>query len=452
MVKQVFALLALSIFLGGCSTIKSEQPSSFGTTLPPSPASTLLVSPILAPTQTPLPPTRSATLAPSLTPTVTNTLTNLPDMLNYQCLEIADHPPDDYIQEGILVFKTDDNLDAWLNDGTGTIRRIPRETGDRLFGFDVSPDRSRILYYQSINTGGWMVDIATADGQPIWSQPASSDTWWFWFDNDRLMSWVPQTEGLPYLTILNIYTGERIDLQQNFPNIYDADSGLFSGFVSSFGRTVYDPTLTRVIYPACDSACRERLIRGEPGYPIVLWDIERGIELASLLTTDFWGETPIWQQDGSYFIIATKVNPSYPYPPADEFFSVSREGEIKQLTHFTDYYQDVEIQDTYSLSPNGQYVAFWIVAKPSSYNDDRLAILDTTTGEVTNYCIAGGTFMGNVVPQIRPIWSPDNTQLIVYPGESQDAEHRRVVLVDIVHGFAAQIAEDIDLVGWMVSP
>jgi hypothetical protein len=71
----------------------------------------------------------------------------------------------------------------------------------------------------------------------------------------------------------------------------------------------------------------------------------------------------------------------------------------------------------------------------------RVALLDTETLQVTDYCIP----VGKQQLYQPPIWSPDSTQFLVV--DRHEENHRRVILVDIVQGFAAVIAEDMEPVG-----
>jgi len=72
--------------------------------------------------------------------------------------------------------------------------------------------------------------------------------------------------------------------------------------------------------------------------------------------------------------------------------------------------------------------------------------VDTLTSEFVDYCIPVG--LGG---DSGPYWSPSGEQVVVqyYDDES---EKSLVVLVDIVHGYAVQIGENMgDLIGWMAS-
>ncbi len=133
---------------------------------------------------------------------------------------------------------------------------------------------------------------------------------------------------------------------------------------------------------------------------------------------------------------------------ADEFYSVSRDGVIRQLTHFMDHFSASKIYNSYSLSPDGQLMAFWIEAGPRIQTGARLAVLNVNTGNVTNYCIE------NTSPDITvvPIWSPDSKQLLLnLPDPNNDAQ-RYAVIVDMANSWAAKIIDNWMPMGWMVSP
>jgi hypothetical protein len=86
----------------------------------------------------------------------------------------------------------------------------------------------------------------------------------------------------------------------------------------------------------------------------------------------------------------------------------------------------------------------------TSNDEQQLIVLDITTLELTNYCIPGDyeIIMGFSAPP--PIWSQDGKQLVV---TSRHAPFKRtVIVVDTEKGWAAQIAEDMEVFGWMKNP
>jgi len=82
-----------------------------------------------------------------------------------------------------------------------------------------------------------------------------------------------------------------------------------------------------------------------------------------------------------------------------------------------------------------------------------LAVLDTITRQVTDYCIPTypGIYFGAGAYVPPRLWSPDSKQLII-ENINTNQTTSRVILVDVVHGIAAQIAENMTPGGWMKAP
>ena len=277
-----------------------------------------------------------------------------------------------------MVVNSDGNEGAWL---MGFPKRsmpvqLPwigpeREEREHISGFDISPDRTKLLYDHSnqVNPGNLEAQlvIVTADGNQILSKPIDPGDTWHWFDNERIYNWGRSVSGQLEMVLLNYKTGETQEIIADYPGHTDAFSNLYIPSFSPFAK--FDITLSRVIYPACDPDCLH-------GYPIILRDVSTGQILAKLVTRDFFGLGPIWLSSYSKFIMAVNLGLPDFFAKANEIYLVSREGDIQQLTHFTDSFSEIEIRPYYRLSPDSRYLAFWIKAKPSIFEDDRLAIID----------------------------------------------------------------------------
>jgi hypothetical protein len=428
-------LILLMLVLTGCSTEYSLTAIS-----------------TIAPTTT-VRPLTTFTHALTVTPSPLATISS--EVMRYQCLEIAESLPSDRSLKGVIAYNGENNLSAYLqNQETNGTYIFPREEGDRLLAFDVSSDGKWIMYdHYSERTKEDRLVIATANGKPVQSDVADPQFLWNWFDNQRLIHLKFLEDGTPTLQLFNPFTGEHQDLQADFPDsqMFTSNTG-FPSYpnwnFSKGGSPVYDPTLTRVVYPGT-------AIEKNEEWPIIIWDAQAGQAVAQFVTKDYWGETPLWTPDGKQFIFATKLNSKDTFPPANEFLAISRDGEAKQLTHFTDYFEKTSITNNYSMSPDGKLLAFWILAKPSVFEKAQLAVLNIETGKVTNYCIKGDSFLDVDAYQESlptPIWSPDSTQLLVISRLPENPQLRRLVMVDIVNNYAAQINQDMEPVGWMVTP
>jgi hypothetical protein len=86
-----------------------------------------------------------------------------------------------------------------------------------------------------------------------------------------------------------------------------------------------------------------------------------------------YNNDPLWSLDGSDFLIMgldEKVN-------TVEWFQVTRDGTIKQLTHFGENLKDASIGRP-SRSPDGRYLAFKLLynlGKDGIYKDSKYLIM-----------------------------------------------------------------------------
>ena len=129
-----------------------------------------------------------------------------------------------------------------------------------------------------------------------------------------------------------------------------------------------------------------------------------------------------------------------------ELYEVSRDGQTKQLTQLapTAYVWE----SSFSWSPDSRYLAMFLAPHLGAANEPaRVAVLDTTTLNVIDYCLP--ITSSGKGPIWSPIWSPDSRQFVITDWYEQD--HRHMILVDIENNIAAQIADDVEPVGW-ISP
>ncbi len=411
------------------------------------------------PTQ-PLAPTRSASL-----PTESKVPTYPPETrTKSQCLDVESTPIHDIGSSGVLIlqnraFQNDGSLELGtllLNMRSGQINKITME-GEGQIGHIISPNR-RLVAYEHVthNTTGKVIKddlvVANAKGQPLSVAPWEEG--WIetpaWLDNERL---VINASGLTpeesagdkpaTLLVLNPFSGERQILKPDFPRILNTRSTLFAilPFWEGWSGVIYDPTLTRAIYP--------RFIGdNDEMYTYAIWDPSKRQLIATLedvfarfsMGTDF--PMPKWSPDGSRFVFQGFI------PTQDsvkmELYEVSREGQTRQLTQLSSIAYVWE--SNYSWSPDGQHIAMFL-GPPfyAAYEKARVAVLDMATLNITDYCV-NISLRGDE----SPIWSPDGRQFVITDWYEKD--HRRVILVDIEKNIATQIAEDMEPVGWMIAP
>ena len=330
---------------------------------------------------------------------------------------------------------------------TETIQKI---TGD-LFCLETSPDGKWIVYEQDSQaspTGSWLV-VQSIDGQQK-KVPENSE-WvnfgdYVWLDNQRLIfnNFInpPDVQRLLHdpaypMVVINPFTGEQSELSSDYPGLTVGD-GSAGEMGLGYSDVAYDPSLNLVIFPARDE---------EYNYYIVLWDWHSQTVLAKVESQSRgFGRYPVWSPDATQFAVAV-TNAIKDQRGIDEWYRVSREGQVEQLTHFGDYFSSSEIGAAYNWSPDGRKLAFWIDLSPSPCPGLRLAILDVTTKEVTNTCLPGTRKYA-----LPPLWSLDSRYLII---EDYSNPPIKTILVDTENGRAFDITShvgDSRPIGWLASP
>jgi hypothetical protein len=337
--------------------------------------------------------------------------------MRFRCLEVLSNLPPGAAVEGVIALdrRVGSDYNYLLNMESGVMAPLPQNKNDIVGGLRVSPDGKWLAYVKFLegDSGGWLM-IKTADGERykeiLWENNWNGIAQWL--DSERLMIIRRTWSGdgpfeLDGITVLNPFTGDRQVLLPEYPGIYTITAPGVEWGPYDLSRTVYDPTLTRVVYPVLE----------ENDSPVVLWDIRAKQELARIHSIGYlFGREPKWSPDGEQFVTNafpqlnddSNINDDPNIKPfsGSELFSVSRDGQIKQLTNLTTKYQVVLYN--YNWSHDGRYIAFWLKATPSPFDDERLAVLDVMTGEVTNYCVPGDPH-----DHQPPIWSLNGHQLVV---------------------------------------
>jgi Tol biopolymer transport system component len=309
-----------------------------------------------------------------------------------------------------------------LDMTTGISLEIPLLPDHTPGGFSVSPDGNWMLYTGfNEELEEFYLVFQSVDGKVVNSYPwsdFSGTTPLYWLDNEWLVMWKPnQGPELDSLVFLNIFTGENKELLPDYPDIFSDDYG--SQWPTN---TVYDPSLTRVIY------FQDTIL--------VYWDMLTNQSIIEIPNHSRVRDRPKWSPNGKQFVYLEAIYKRGKYVKG-ELVLVSWEGEKSPLTHLGDFYDEWKIY-RYTWSPDGKYIAFWL--------NYRLAVLDVVNQKVTDYCIVT---TNRDVPYL-PLWSPDSRHLAI--AVLEDNRDSRTILVDIMNGYAAQITENWVPEGWMVSP
>jgi hypothetical protein len=364
-----------------------------------------------------------------------------PESLVFKCLDIVPTLPPDFSGSGTLVLVTSqlDSLSYMVN--MQTMENILLSEDWKWYKWDISPDgkwfthSNFILDDNGIITQGWL-DVIDLDGNIVSKISLDVKEEWKsggWLDNEQYMIFKPvEPEAWLYsLMLVNPFTGEERDIPYNFPDVYP----YFQAPIFYLPTSKYNTSLTRVAYPIL----REDK-SGNPQSGYVLRDIVNSEELAFVeagLVTFF---EPKWSPDGESFVVVGLFG--MPDHPGFDLVRVSLDGTIERLTYLSES-GFVNI-GSYSWSPDGRFLAFWMISDSAPVPGERLAILDMNTKKIVNYCLPGNLRVGF---SDSPIWSPDGSQIVVINQNEDVIDH--VILVDITRGLAVQIAENVTPTWWL---
>jgi dipeptidyl aminopeptidase/acylaminoacyl peptidase len=355
------------------------------------------------------------------------------------CLEILPALPDNaeltgqvILEGGFVVGKGITGAPSKLDVATMILMPIQTPENTIQGGYQVSPNHRQVASWKSyFDANGKKTSVSVViennAGIKLTEVPGDIETWdtFYWLDNERI---VIGAYGQP--NVLNPFTGEFYGLSK----WYAQSPGGLHIIPLWDVNGVFDSQLSRIFYI-------------QEGLTMLLWDMQSQKILAQLEPYSKYisGDQPQWSWDDKEivfgYVSATNMG--------EELFSISRDGEMSQLTALGQYYSQVRISK-FSWSPDGRNIAFFFKDKSKDGSQYQLAVLNKETLQVTNYCNLGG-FMDPKKENVRPIWSPDGTKLLIGRLEA-DQTTFKTILVDLSDEYAVQLAENLVPVGWMKSP
>ncbi len=386
-------------------------------------------------TPTKIPPTATLIITP--TATVSYTPSPSPSAETNLCLNKLSTLPSGVALPGRLVFSLTTNLSVLDFE-----QNSKREVNGHNSGAAVSPDGKWLSYFHLADAE---LTVESADGQVKARIPANTD--WLtlldggtpWLDNENLWvsTWpdIEKGQSAP-VVIINPFTGKQQKLLSNYPNLERYPGGMMNdpGLHFIYSSVSYNPSLEMVAYP--------EVTKDGDAY-ITLLDRQSGKVLAKILDGGLYGYFPLWLPGGSQFVVPAQPSQNGPR----EWMMVSRDGTVKQLTHFQKLYRkNFEIGSYYSVSPDGNYLAFGLSRNEDTDSNEpkQLMILNLKTLDVTNLCVS------YLYP--RPVWSPDSQYLIVKT--LVDRNPSAIVAINLQDKWIVDLPEDpyADPVGWLKVP
>ena len=446
--RILFIFMAITLIISGCVwTPEVTKTTNSGSSLTPS---IVLATTTLTPT---LKPTFTLTLTPTLTSTATPILVPI-RQVNKSCITVLPTAPENKVYHGRIFLSRSVfvNLYDFQYEVSNIFDLATHETTilpiDKDIELAVSPDGMKYAVKDATDSS---IKILQENGVLIRTVNQEKDRFVIdrWQDNENLILGIAEpVEGSNHMkypmdvVIINIFTGKQTMLLSDYP---DYNYGFPSLQWQGHGTTMYDPTMTRVVYPASI----ESDYQGKRGSGYVLYDTVKKIKLAQIVTGQF-ADTPVWSPDGSKFVI----NDNY---GDGEFYVITRDGvisKVSQLNEVGNSQTSLQFSDVYSWSPDGRYLAFWLESYDRQSPPTSFGILDTETGEATDYCISAGYIDMNTVfytilhRDYIPFWSPDGNIVVIKANNHKDGNFD-TILIDMAGGFAVKITENLFPQGWL---
>lgn len=417
-----------------------------------SPSASVPSATLIPPTETKLPRFTTTDLSilsvsttVNLTPTVESQ--KLKEIVFSPCLTISPEPPGGNEIPWLLLVQRAAVFSIEPNSGLKSAQLIPspEHTDPFAYDFALSPDGKWLAYELFGENNDLVIEpsenllMNRSQGRIIW-RPENPFQIQGWLSNDSIALRIYRAPDKFASTLIrNPFKEEGHEFfLEDMPNYLYYQPGMSGAMLFASSNLMPDPTLQRVVYPA---------ISDDLYYMAALWDVKNKKVVTSLRLFFDWADNdPLWSLDGSDFVIMGIDGKGY-----EEWFQVTRDGVVKQVTHFGDLLKDYRFGSS-SRSPDGRYLAFTLWNEKSTYEDStykyKYLILDLKSQSLDGLCIDTG---GKSNPEKTFAWSPDNRYLSITNGTigKRSAE---VILVELEKQEAYNIATDVEAIGWMVKP
>jgi WD40 repeat protein len=399
--------------------------------------------------QTIIPATPTTSPTVEATPTIISTPTlegqGLKDLVYAPCLSVNPEPPEGNQIPWLLLVQRAAvyALDPNTGERTEELIPAPDPNSPLVYDFSLSPDGKWLAYYELPDENDDSVVVEPSDnlltksshGRIIF-RPEKPFRLQGWLNNESIVLTIQRNPDRFVSTLIrNPFQEEEHEFfLEELPDYLDHQlGGLAGSMLFAHSNLMPDPTLKRVVYQTKN----DRLMA-------TLWDVENKKVVTSLRLFYDWAffNDPLWSLDGSDFIIMGIDEKEH-----EEWFQVTRDGTIQQLTHFREFLTNTSFGES-SRSPDGRYLGFRLYKEDGTYQNSRYLILDLKSPSLDGFCI---DLRGKSNPDKPIAWSPDSKYVVITNGTVGDRS-AEVILVDLEKQKAFQIAIDVEAIGWMLKP
>jgi len=340
-------------------------------------------------------------------------------------------------QSGSFLFYLSDNVLLKLNK--------PEEN---IFRFTFSPDSQKFTAFVVITNqlGVFSKRVISSFDGVLEDMAYSYDSDPVWLDSQRVYT-ITGDINLPPddLVVMDTISNEK--------TILDLDYLDQSVDLSEYRWEICpDRTLTYSIVPT--NKYQEGSTFNIISQQYSLYTLKSEQIIASIPSPDSFSREkyPVWSVDSTRFYVASSAEKDIHH---DDIYSMDIKGKLTRLTYLSESNNYVDISRI-SISPNNEYLAFWLRLDEEKPLEEYLAVLLINNRSIHNYCLRGninstGTTCYN---GYSPIWSTDSKYIAITSCESQNDElgiHTDIILLDIFENTYKKILKDYYLAGWIVT-
>lgn len=354
----------------------------------------------------------SPTLMPSPSPTIETIVSPTPEVLAPECTSVLTQS----LASGGVIGLADTLGVYSFEPPTSTLQKLP----DLENWTKPSPDEQwlgHLTFTEPSTRQGMQIEFITPSGikKSTFALQAGAYPYLGWIDNAKLLVGADSASaGVSSAIVLDVVTGKEQRLSFEPTSV-----------AVNYWPLIYDPSLTRVIYPTLTG--------------FQLNDVQTGVVLTAIespRTSDVF-PAPQWSPDGSQVAVVSASEAM-----EGELLTISHDGQVNTLL------SQVHQLGEFAWSRDGTKIAFWLAFASSKGAKQLLSVIEVNTKSVVTYCIPGQHLILNSSAP-APIWSPDGQQVVVQSYVGNLVGDFNTLIVDFDTATVAKIGDNLAPTFWL---